>query len=215
MVKASGYDPETGTRTCSMCGNRYPATPEFFTSSKLAPDGCYSRCRSCCAELMRLTRTLDPAYVEREREMARAWYHQNRERGIEYSRSYREAHPERIRVKNANWEKANRPARLAIAHRRRARKRNAPGSHTAADIEAKLTSQDGHCYYCSSSLANGYHVEHLTPLSRGGSDGIENIVLSCPTCNLRKHAKTADEFLNLITREALDTALAPEAPEEE
>jgi 5-methylcytosine-specific restriction endonuclease McrA len=48
--------------------------------------------------------------------------------------------------------------------------------------------QDGKCFWCSGALAlNGLHVDHLIPLSKGGAHEIANFVLSCPTCNLRKH----------------------------
>jgi hypothetical protein len=33
-------------------------------------------------------------------------------------------------------------------------------------------------------------IEHLTPVSRGGSDDEENLWLSCPICNGHKAAKT-------------------------
>jgi 5-methylcytosine-specific restriction endonuclease McrA len=35
----------------------------------------------------------------------------------------------------------------------------------------------------------------LTPISRGGTNNIENITLSCAKCNLSKGAKTVEEFL--------------------
>lgn len=31
---------------------------------------------------------------------------------------------------------------------------------------------------------NAYHIDHLTPVSKGGSHHETNLVLSCPTCNL-------------------------------
>jgi 5-methylcytosine-specific restriction endonuclease McrA len=36
--------------------------------------------------------------------------------------------------------------------------------------------------------------DHKIPLTRGGSDYIENIALSCGPCNFRKHTKTDTEF---------------------
>ena len=40
--------------------------------------------------------------------------------------------------------------------------------------------------------------DHVIPISRGGSDAIDNIVGACLTCNKRKHRKTGDEFFEVL-----------------
>ena len=64
-------------------------------------------------------------------------------------------------------------------------------------------SQQGLCAYCKCELNGDYHVEHMTPLSRGGAHDWSNITLACPTCNLRKNAKTLEEFMELLDRREL------------
>jgi len=44
-----------------------------------------------------------------------------------------------------------------------------------------------------------WHVDHQIPYSFGGSDDDENLALACSTCNTRKHNKTHDEFMKIIT----------------
>jgi 5-methylcytosine-specific restriction endonuclease McrA len=80
-------------------------------------------------------------------------------------------------------------------HRRRARKAKATGTHTADDILAQYERQSGACYWCDAEVGQDYHVDHVVPLSKGGSDGPDNLVIACPTCNLRKGAKMPDEFV--------------------
>ena len=69
------------------------------------------------------------------------------------------------------------------------------------------------CYYCFKPLsllagsdgddrAEGAQKDHLTPVSRGGSDTIDNIVPACFLCNRKKGDMTEPEF-----RKALSTAL--------
>ncbi len=85
-------------------------------------------------------------------------------------------------LKRASWQ------------RYKARQLKAEGSFTADDIKDLYATQGGRCYYCSVEIENGYHIEHMTPLSRGGKNDVSNICLACAPCNLSKHTKTAEEF---------------------
>lgn len=91
----------------------------------------------------------------------------------------------------------------AVQHRRRARKLKNGGSFTSAELKSQFIKQEGKCYYCGDLLFSRfdkyYHVEHKTPLCRGGTNNISNIVLSCAECNHRKHTKTEAEFLGATT----------------
>ena len=50
------------------------------------------------------------------------------------------------------------------------------------------------CVYCGKQNVP-FQIEHIQPRSRGGSDAISNLTLSCGPCNQRKGAKTLEEFL--------------------
>lgn len=57
-----------------------------------------------------------------------------------------------------------------------------------------LAKRDGeHCRACGSTGL--LHVDHKTPLSRGGSNDLDNLHLLCGPCNLRKGARSWDEFM--------------------
>lgn len=55
---------------------------------------------------------------------------------------------------------------------------------------------DGQCAYCHEPLTfvDGWHVDHVIPTSRGGSDKPDNTVASCANCNVVKGNMTGDEF---------------------
>ena len=64
-----------------------------------------------------------------------------------------------------------------------------------------LESQDGECNYCSTTLHEGdwlrqtnMHIDHMTPLSKGGSNSRWNLQALCADHNLRKGAMTDREF---------------------
>ena len=47
----------------------------------------------------------------------------------------------------------------------------------------------GRCEYCrmhQSLQGATFHFEHIAPKSLGGSDALDNLAWSCPTCNLKK-----------------------------
>jgi 5-methylcytosine-specific restriction endonuclease McrA len=49
------------------------------------------------------------------------------------------------------------------------------------------------CAYCGKKNIP-LHVEHIIPKSRGGSNRVSNLTLSCKKCNVKKGDQTADEF---------------------
>jgi hypothetical protein len=61
---------------------------------------------------------------------------------------------------------------------------------------AHLTKDDDwNCAYCDCELSYGdIHIDHIVPLSKGGTNDIENLALSCKPCNLRKGARTPEEW---------------------
>lgn len=44
----------------------------------------------------------------------------------------------------------------------------------------------GICHHCGKPLPASWHIDHLVPVVRGGLSNLENLVASCPPCNLLK-----------------------------
>lgn len=75
-----------------------------------------------------------------------------------------------------------------IAHlkaRRYAREKGAIGSHTLEEWDALKDSYGNVCAYCGKSKK--LTKDHIIPLSKGGTDYIENIQPLCRNCNSKKH----------------------------
>ena len=84
------------------------------------------------------------------------------------------------------------------------------GTHTDAEWHAQCSAQGGKCYYCGREsrevqprmiqgklrhLTLPLEKDHKTPIGRGGSDGIDNLVGACMQCNRSKGSLTAEEFM--------------------
>lgn len=78
--------------------------------------------------------------------------------------------------------------------RRRARLAGTFGTVTAADVRMQLESQKHTCWWCGESVGSDYHVDHIIPLARGGTNEPRNICISCPQCNLSKGSKMPSEW---------------------
>jgi len=58
-----------------------------------------------------------------------------------------------------------------------------------------------HCAYCNKELKDySCTLDHVIPLSVGGLDTRENLVLSCHNCNAAKNARTPIEWASDILR---------------
>jgi 5-methylcytosine-specific restriction endonuclease McrA len=129
---------------------------------------------------------------EKVRQYQRKYFANNRESELARIRGYYAENPDKWAEKKANgeaWRRANRDQARSYVRNRRAKLKAADGTHAGADIERLWNGQKGRCWWCSTKLTDGYHVDHRIPISRGGSNGPENLVISCAPCNLKKNDK--------------------------
>lgn len=62
-----------------------------------------------------------------------------------------------------------------------------------ADLRERIVRRDGYrCRYCGGRAAT-MHVDHIVPVSQGGSTTAGNLVAACPRCNLRKGGRTPSQ----------------------
>lgn len=104
---------------------------------------------------------------------------------------------ERILRWNAAWEKF-------IEEREAKKSEKVVSIKTKQKLTQKIPKRaivfkknNGKCFYCDDQLEIDaeWHIEHKHPKCKGGDNDLSNLVPACPSCNLKKHSKTAKEFL--------------------
>jgi 5-methylcytosine-specific restriction endonuclease McrA len=144
---------------------------------------------------MRGYRAANPEkHLAKERE----YREKNREVLTNRVRDWQRNNPDRVKVRNDRWRKANMDMARAHVLRYRTRLAQAAGTITIDDIERMLETQGYQCAapHCRRDILQCFSVDHIVPLSRGGSSLPDNLQLLCRSCNPSKGAQTMEEWLS-------------------
>lgn len=153
---------------------------------------------------------------QKTRDCAKAYYHAHKKQINKRRRAERKANPEKFRARDRKRKRRYNPesrknhyeknkkrlTREVMAYRRshpeiqrtaNSRRRArllSGGRHTTAQWLEKLSKIGMKCVYCHKKLTfKTLTKDHVIPLSKGGTDDIENVVPSCLRCNQTKSAK--------------------------
>lgn len=164
----------------------------------------------CLACKKRCRDNYNARHPGRARELHAKWIAANREKARAMQAKWAAANPEYVRANSLRWNKENLQhcrdsekkrreehpeMHKAIVHKRRALKKKSGGSFTAEEVRSMLKRQRGKCLVCKVDISKAYHIDHVMPLVLGGSNGISNIQLLCPHCNLSKQSKHPITFM--------------------
>jgi len=180
------------SKVCRRCEKDLPF--DMFYRMAISPDGRQPACKSCDNARKKEWDKTNPdkkkaqmrRYQLRHRvkinHMGYSWRAKNKEKCVAMDRinkaRYRTKHPEKVHEHHAN---------------RRAVIRNAVGRSSPEQIRARIEYYGGKCYMCGDPYK---HIDHVIPLSRGGSNWPANLRPACAPCNLRKHNKLPSEVLS-------------------
>jgi len=140
---------------------------------------------------MRKKRLIDPAYCS-------DWMKKNPERAKLIQKRYRDNNKDKTSARWKIYKENNYGIIKACQHRRRARNKNAAGSFTGADVKRLFSLQRGGCGICKTLLGSSYHVDHIVPLARNGTNYPSNIQLLCKQCNLSKSWHDPIDYMQSI-----------------
>ena len=163
----------------------------------------HRECVLCAKEGVVRRRAADP---ERARQQNRKswWKHIDRRRKHDRERYLI---PERLEIKRLKskihakkYRKDNPEKVRAITHNARAKKRANGGSHTGSDIIDIMRLQNNRCALCRIKIGVKikYEVDHIVPVSAGGSNDRRNLQCLCKKCNNAKAAKDQIDYVRTL-----------------
>ena len=119
------------------------------------------------------------ATKEARKKQAAAWHAKNRDS---------------VNARKAIYFKENPEIYAASRNNRRTRVLQAEGAHSASDLRTIKLAQKNRCAYCRQKLLRSSHLDHIVPLSKGGSNWPSNLQYLCQSCNLQKGSKDPIEY---------------------
>ena len=143
-------------------------------------------------------------FPEKARAAAKKWNHAHPEMRREQKRRQYARDPLKGQAQRAAWHAAHPEVRKISSERYMARKATAVGSFTTKEWLALVATFAGRCAYCGEE--GPLQADHRTPLSRGGTNFIWNILPACRSCNCRKSKTTEREFRVRLLNEKLPSS---------
>lgn len=137
-------------------------------------------------------------HAEEARERSRKWREADPERAREAVRRYASENREHLKAKRREYRNKNRDLIRALNNRRKALKRNAPINDLTGIQWREIKAAYGQrCAYCG-KRPKKLTMDHVVPLSKGGSHTASNILPACGPCNFSKNAGAAPTHQPLL-----------------
>lgn len=127
----------------------------------------------------------------KSRELMHRLYLADPEKYRARSRANYAADPEKWKANVRDYERRN-PLKVRAWHRLKKHK-GVSGRFGAEDLIAKFDAQSRRCL-CGADLLINWTIDHIVPISRGGTHWPDNIQLLCSFCNNSKHSRTMEEW---------------------
>lgn len=176
-------------KTCIKCN--VTKSIDHFYKSKDYKDGHRNDCSECCGK-----RSKKHYQDNREKRLAyqASRYRANSGYAIEYAREWRKNNPDKTKQYHKEYFEKNKDKekirmRAKQSKRRALKKNNGTFYISAKEINKILNSR---CIICEKQ--ENITLDHIVPISRGGSHSIGNIQPMCLDCNMKKINKTMTEF---------------------
>ena len=184
---------------CPKCGKLKPRSDYYKDCTR--KDGLRPYCISCLkkyrndnkeriTEYNKMYRDTHKEKIQKHREEhrddAKKYYQDHKDKLNKYSAIYQQTPKGKIAIKNTHHKRSQLKNKTA--------KKDQP---TAEQWEKIIDSQGGRCAICKCEFmdSNLPTMDHIVPLSKGGSHSSDNLQALCVSCNSSKHDTIDYEYI--------------------
>lgn len=199
-----------GTKICSTCRGEYLASNVYFGNHRGFKDGLSYVCKKCKSikdkEYSQTNRGREShrkaglKYIQKHKEKLKQYRLKNKEKLKKMKEQYYQKNKKYIKIKTKEWKINNKEKVRFYAKKRRSAKRGSVGFHTIEEWNQKKIEYKNKCAYCGIEEKDlnkkfedprwhKFTEDHVIPITKGGTDYINNIVPACQACNSSKHNK--------------------------
>ena len=195
-------------KICTKCNRLLVANSMNFYKNKTYKYGVMSKCKECKKKYGKQYYENNSEYIKERnkqynrknmQEYIKQWQKDNPERTKQWSKKYYQNHKEHIAEYGKQWASNNRERRneicLKAQHKRRAKLKSNGGEYTLEQWNECLNFFNNTCAYSGAELnKDNTNVEHIIPISKGGTSNITNIVPALDSVNFSKNASDMLEW---------------------
>lgn len=173
-------------KTCNSCGEAKD-TSEFY-KAKRGIQGVEARCKGCRSEAGKSWYSQNR---DSKKQTSDLWYLNNKDRRSEASRRWRTENADQMKQLISDHYHANKSDYRARDRRRRAMLAGVESEdYSTEQVWEKSQGEcqvrrlcDGRTWELTEYGRGGWVIDHIQPIARGGNDKLENVQLSCDSCN--------------------------------
>jgi 5-methylcytosine-specific restriction endonuclease McrA len=155
----------------------------------------YEKGRANLPHRVEARRKYQEEHKEEISEYKKRWAEENEANVSASKRKYYELHRDEVIARSKQWGEENpeevRQAKANNSRKRRAAKHASSGNFTAEEFLALCERYGIRCLACGDAEAL-LEADHIVPLTRGGTDDIDNIQPLCGTCNRKNFVSIVD-----------------------
>ena len=208
-------------KRCTKCGENKPSTNEYFSYTNKSKGKLKTWCKVCDKEYQKEYRENNKDTIKEKNKVYRE---NNKDKIREYKKEYRENNKDKIREgrkvhyennkdkvregrkvyyennkdtileKNKVYYENNKDKVREWSKRYQHKKRGNGGSYTKAQWLDALEYFDYKCAYTGECIKHSCDIEHIVPISKGGTSYIWNLVPSTKSANCSKHNRDMEEW---------------------